>query len=305
MTAWRRLLEPFIRTARTVTQARLWGLAFILASFATFLSGLAALVWIFVAADAEGYFPLIELLLLGLPILLIFGCSAGCLKICDFFRQRMHDLQAQDLWAHLESENLTIPKYVLYLRPFDSTGEVTESAETESRMAFDDRYRTHRDFELESQLADATRDFCAFVGLGKSLEHIGAGRIEVDDASWKYAILKLMSNARLIIMVPVINPGTLWELDQVIENSWVSKTLFINVPERNRFLWIGPKFVQSDDWPVIQERLARAGFRLPEFSKGGGSVFFGAHPNKPRKRRISIADRNQLKRVIKSTRTLN
>jgi len=92
---WQGPFKVLARRALTTIQARLWGMAFMMTSFMTFLLGAAALVWIFIVADAAGDFPVVELLLLGLPSLLIFGFSRGCLKVCSAFRQRMHDLQAQ------------------------------------------------------------------------------------------------------------------------------------------------------------------------------------------------------------------
>jgi len=299
------LVRRQILRARTVTQARLWGLAFMLMGFFAFLAGHAFIIWIGLTAFAEGYFPLVEFLVFAVPIAFVFALSWSCLIVCDFFRQRLHDIQAQSLWSRIDSDSKSIPKYVLYLRSFDSTGAIVETELLESKSSDGTTRVQKRTYELETQLADAVGDLCPFVALGKSLEHIGAGRIEVGDENWKAAISKLMERARLIIMVPVVNPGTMWELDQVIERGWVSKTLFINIPERQKWLWFGSKFQQSDDWPFVQKKLNEAGFTLPAFANSGRFIFFGPRPDKPKKRRLDITSKGHLKRTLWATRTLN
>lgn len=298
------MLKSRLLKLNSSAEARTLGQTFLAISFLFGSIGVGSIAYAYFFSVYSDYFPIVELILIGIPLLLVLLAAFLSFEAVEVCRQRMLDLEAQEILSAIEATQVPIPKYVLYLRPFDSTGRVLQDVHYESTDSRGEKRVRHKRFELEAQFAEAARRTCAFIGLGQSLEHVGAGRIEVDDQSWKEAIRKLMQNARLIVMVPVTNPGTLWELDQIIENSWLSKTLLLNIPEEER-IWDKPRFQQSDDWPLIQQRLANAGFSLPSFSKSGRIIFFRSSGRPPMVRRLKIEDQGNLYRTLRATKRLN
>jgi hypothetical protein len=245
------------------TVARRWGsfckigsfVALALAPVAFFLNPLEWVPW-FVSAPAyfriAGYvFPI------GFCIALSgFLCNAGLL--C---RQRTYDLLSEALLAKLSTSSKADDPFILYLRPFVSTGAVT----TPMRM------------ELEEQLSAAVRPFGRFVALGSSLEKevgfepgsdIVAGRIKCTDAHWQEAVRHLMREALLIVIVASSRPGTRWEIEHVLAEYYITKTVFIDVPNTS--------FRFAQEWDEIGRLLWSRGYQWPADDPRGQFVYFGA-----------------------------
>ncbi len=129
--------------------------------------------------------------------------------------------------------------YVLYLRPFTSTGKIRVLLKHEEKS-----YRRinlmikHRKPEtnnvwgdLETTLTEAIEPFASLIALGKPGEYVGAGRIQTDDLHWKDEFIVLANNARQILIVPSTHDGTKWELDRLFsDESLLGKTVFIIPP---------------------------------------------------------------------------
>lgn len=54
----------------------------------------------------------------------------------------------------------------------------------------------------------------------------GAHRERVTDEEWKNKVLDYMRMAALIILMPSHSPGVLWEIEQIIKNGYLGKTIF-------------------------------------------------------------------------------
>lgn len=182
----------------------------------------------------------------------------------QIFEQRLLDLRADSLLRSVELDNAENHQgFILYLRPFESTNKI------HGKMLFH-----NQPVELETQLAKAARKVAPFVALGLSLEHVGAGRIKTDEANWKKTATTLMNRARLIVLMPATNPGTLWELDQIIARGFIHKTLFLNAPQK--LLSLRSQFDQKRHWPVIAQRLEANGVALPKVAvRFGRLIYFG------------------------------
>ena len=109
-------------------------------------------------------------------------------QISGRYRQLADDLRAQLLLKSIVDGASSHP-YVLYLRPFKSTGAYT----TRMRAG---KYTSHEDFE--SLLRSAARPIGPFVALGQTLEWVGgAARIESTESSWQAAAEALQHSSEL------------------------------------------------------------------------------------------------------------
>jgi hypothetical protein len=182
-------------------------------------------------------------------------------KLC---RQRRDDLLAEALFAKISSDADVDEPFVLYLRPFVSTGAFTHVV----------RFAKGRqlNYELEEELSHAVRPFGPLIALGESLEHLGAGRIKSTDANWRETVSRLMRKALLIVTVPSSRPGTLWEIEQLLAENWITKTVFIDAPNTSAT----PSFAQEMEWGEIGRLLASRGYEWPFDDPKGCLIFFGA-----------------------------
>jgi hypothetical protein len=222
----------------------------------------------------------------GVPAFLFVLSTIPWLAVRQF-KQRAADLEAQFIKenvinrsslpggkkSELTNEAPEIiclnPTFFLYLRPFSSTNSMTVSASDVSG-----RIITVREFEDE--LANAARPFAPLIGAGKSLEHIGVGRVEMMEGDWMATIRVLMENANLIILIPAVNPGTWWEINQLLTNKWIEKVIVVN--PRDSILNFRSQ--QKEAWEKFQALLAEHGYNLPNFRRSGRLIFFGAS-NRP------------------------
>jgi len=157
--------------------------------------------------------------------------------------------------------------FFLYLRPFDTTNrfQLTDaytnlfSWETWERDGFDDIER------VVSRTLEATHPLIA---LGRPGEHRGAARLPTSDLEWKVAVLDLIDRAKLIIIVPGPNPGTVWELEQLTRGNHLPKCLFI-MPPSDLLFYRCADGVLSKEWDILRSQCNGFGLDLPEYRSGG------------------------------------
>jgi hypothetical protein len=141
--------------------------------------------------------------------------------------QRLRDRLAQALSSQFAIGGFPkgVSGFCLYLRPFTSTGQLPvctrESSITYKYPAVIGKERTedkqdHAD--LETLLAMAMGSKTPLIALGMPGEQVGAGRIETTERNWKTEFQRLASKATAILVLPSIQPGTLWELHQILED---------------------------------------------------------------------------------------
>jgi hypothetical protein len=83
---------------------------------------------------------------------------------------------------------------------------------------------------FEQALAAALSPFGAFVAIGRPGERLpllGAARTYETEEAWQGAALELMTSAKLIVMIAGTTSGLQWELDQILEQDWQGKLLFV------------------------------------------------------------------------------
>lgn len=221
----------------------------------------------------------------------------GLSKLEEIELQKARDAKAQELYEDLPRK--TRP-YCLYLRGFDSTGEIKTFQASDIFIYIAKcitiallmatlvgtllipsvvRWRRVRHLiELEELLAQAAEATGELVGLGRHGEHAGAGRIEVDDDEWQLAVSKLVEQADLIFLIPHHTPGTLWEVEQMLDSDNMHKLIVVKPPNRTRLL--GKKYDPGKHWPLVADKFQSRNYELPsEFSedeKAGicGRLFF-------------------------------
>ena len=221
------------------------------------------------------------------------------------FRQRARDAFAASVFGQLQSGRKP-PAFSLYLRPFNFTGQAATAdllaGALQQGAGTASRYLSKIAFDLEAPLMRATAGVAPLVCLGQPLDHIGAGRILVPDEGWKEAIHLLMAQADCIFIIPSTRPGTLWEIDSMVETGTIKKCVFIDLKDSKKAHEL---FRQEKEWPDIRTSLLAAGFELPDNSKSG-SIFAFAGTKQPRFQkkfsRSASAMRNLVRKVLRSAK---
>ncbi|MBU6372701.1 MAG: hypothetical protein KJS97_08230 [Alphaproteobacteria bacterium] len=220
-------------------------------------------------------------------------------ELGDLSLQHARDLKAQAIYDAL-GRGETPPPYVVYLRPFSSTDQVETvamSAVASGMQGSALGFVVSR-YELEQQIERATRHFGPLVCLGQSLEHVGAGRIAVDEASWKDAVLKLCEKAALIVMLPSSRAGTLWEIEHVLASNLIDRTVFVDPP--NAAIANKKRYDQSREWRTVREAFAAKGFTMPPDSRVGRLLFFGTARAPTLLARLDIDAEDNIARFFRS-----
>jgi hypothetical protein len=200
----------------------------------------------------------------ALLIFVFFATMIVCAllgQIGQRYGQLAEDLRAQLLFRSLAG-GASLRPYVLYLRPFKSTGAYL----TRIRAG---KYTSYEDFER--LLRTAAHSIGPLVALGETLELVGgAARIVSTESSWKTAAETLMRRAQVIVILPASHAGTLWELGRLIDQKWIAKTVFIDAANDSR-----TTFAQETEWGHVVRLLARHGYRLPGDTPRGQVIAFG------------------------------
>lgn len=186
------------------------------------------------------------------------------------------------------------PPYTLYLRPFASTGafeSVGMGVGTPGTVGA----MMGAKIELEAQVERAVRPLGPLVALGRPLEHIGAGRIEVGEDNWRQAAQLLMSNARLLVMLPSSRHGTLEEIEMLMDTGLIERTVLIDPPNIER----SKDFDHASEWRHVQAAFAKRGFEVPAETRLGRLLFYGDRRAPLFKERLDIDADDRIERIFR------
>ena len=168
-------------------------------------------------------------------------------------------------------------EFSLYLRPFILDNEINISPDIRSDEIFSSFLMTN----FENCVAQAVDKTHPIVSLGTERASFGPGASSTHDDRWKDVILDLMEHASLIIVVPIIQPATMWEIQQIFIKNYLSKTVFIVPPykflslsDRNKL----PGQILDSIYRSGIEKLHRVGINLP-FVNSNGGLFWLHSPN--------------------------
>lgn len=162
--------------------------------------------------------------------------------------------------------------FSLYLRAFETTARMPYEAGF-SVSAVDLRQADDAETDLETGLAEAVEGDIPLVALGKPGEHHGAGRILTSDDRWQSDLALLADKATILFMVPSVRPGTLWEVDRIISDRLLHKTIWFQPPTRtgwlrkltrrqNEFDWVAA-------WGPIAAQLRSRDIDFPDYDRQG------------------------------------
>jgi hypothetical protein len=227
-------------------------------------------------------------------------------RIAELSGQHARDLRAASIFAAV-AEGAPPPRpYTLYLRPFASTDrfaeEVLSAAGASLAAGQGLLYAGAARVELEAQLEQATRPLGELVALGQPLEHIGAGRVLVDEDKWQDAVQALTRFAELIVILPSSRPGTLWEIERLLDGNLIPRTVLIDAPNSQQRAKDG--FAQNREWAQVREAFAARGYEMPEDSPAGVLLYFGTEKTPQVRARLDIDAEHNIRRFFKRVLTL-
>jgi hypothetical protein len=226
-----------------------------------------------------------------------FGlCALGMVllfRVYRLCRQRVDDLAAADVYAWIVAGQTPLEPYILYLRPFASTNAV--------HVIVRINYKSTMTVELEEELAIAVRPIGHLITLGESLEHFGAGRIVSSEAGWQEAARRLIHHAALIIVLPSTRPGTLWEIEYLLANGYMRKTVFLDVPN---IRVASSHFAQQTEWAGVGALVTASGYQWPADSPEGALIFFGTSKTPQIVEPLNLRDTPHLREAIGRIREL-
>jgi hypothetical protein len=155
----------------------------------------------------------------------------------------------------------------LYLRPFDSTNAYRLSDQHLNLFSWELWERDGFD-DIERLVARALKPTATLITLGRPGEHRGAARVLTTEAEWRNEVALLCEAARLIVIIPSSNPGTLWELKHIKIFNYAKKTIFIMPPSDNVYYVSNAKSV-STQWKSTRQACKEIGISLPAHQPGG------------------------------------
>jgi hypothetical protein len=268
--------------------AALLGLVAYAAAAAWLIAALIAIAWLLTRgsfAEWQTLAAVTAAILAGAAGVTLFSTLA------ELYGQRRRDARAAAIFAALQSGG-DAPPFTLYLRPFVSTGAFRDVGAPIGGGAAG---MIGTSIELEAQIERAVRPLGPLICLGKPLEHIGAGRILVDEDNWKQAVRLLMTKARLVIMLPSSRLGTLEEIEMILDSDIIKRTVVIDPPNIAR----SKNYDHRGEWKHIQQAFAKRGFEVPEETRLGRLLYYGPERAPKFKERLDIDAEDRIERLFR------
>src|SRR5262249_15214686 len=123
------------------------------------------------------------------------------------------------------------------------------------------------DYQPEETIMSGFKKLMPIVALGKPGEVQGVGLILMNENTWKDAASGLLRHSSLILCIPSSHPGTVWEMDEIIRNGYLSKAVFLMPPDPSD---PSKKFLSKkcntilDDWNLAAAHVRDNGQVIPE-----------------------------------------
>ncbi len=219
-----------------------------------------------------------------------------------WFEQRQRDIDADRIFQSLNGDQPLDEMFILYLRPFVSTGKI--GAETTNVIGLRSGPIGQTQFavmsdrvEFEEEIEKALRPLGKLVALGKPLEHMGAGRIRVEDEVWQDAIKLLIDRAEMIVLLPSPRPGTCWEVEHLLTSGALKKTIVVDPPNDR-----GSDEDEYDpvaEWAGVRETFLAHGYVLPEDEEEGSLMIFGEGTQPIKTSKIGLGGENKIRKFAK------
>jgi hypothetical protein len=168
-----------------------------------------------------------------------------------------------------------VGKFALFLRPFYVTGKLHLQVmvpTTVNPANYSTQTYTVLDYKLEETIISGFKKLMPIVALGKPGEVQGVGRILMSENTWKDAASELLRHSSLILCIPSSHPGTVWELDEIIRNGYLSKAVFLmpSDPSDPSKKFFSKKWkTMIDDWNLAAAHMRSHGLVIPEYREDG------------------------------------
>lgn len=150
--------------------------------------------------------------------------------------------------------------FILYLRSFAAEHEMPA-------LRLDPWGRINLEDALASGLEEAG---WPLIALGDAdLPAFGAGRAQTDDPTWQEDLVRLGTHSDLVLVTPTATRGTSWEMEWIVINKLLRKTIFVMppAPSEARPWW-------EEQWQQLQRWSRYLGLWFPDYDPDG--VFFSS-----------------------------
>lgn len=164
--------------------------------------------------------------------------------------------------------------FVLYLRPFDIT----------DKLSLTGLSAWWGGLEIEALVHDSCRGIGKLVALGRPGESVGAGKMRTNEQDWQSRFCALAERSSCIVVIPASNDGTFFEVSWIVQNSALSKTVFMMLPQTRRrvhlfdFGFNDPLYQEySKRWEDFRNRAVELGLKFPAYVRNGALLRFDAN----------------------------
>jgi len=143
---------------------------------------------------------------------------------------------ANNLYGKYISNGNNTLDFALYLRPFNSKGLVKKRNLLARLNPLDFRNYIHTNnwITLEENLNTTMKKLGhPFICIDNPKETLNIGSILMSESNWRNKVSPLIQDAKMILMLPSQQTGTLWEFEKILHDGLIEKTLFI-LPGLNR-----------------------------------------------------------------------
>ena len=207
--------------------------------------------------------------------------------------QQDRDRFAAELIACLRGNDTPDAPFSLYIRPFFTDTKLLADGRVRDPgqvlVSPSDLAELGHPRDAERAAAHALDGFAPLVALGKTERRLGAGKVMTTDQDWQDDFRRLSALAERIVVIPIAQPSTLWELTQIASDpALAGKTVFVR--PANRFhLDFGFKPGRrlkrfSSIWEASRRMLRGVLPQLPPFAGGirllsldGNAAFRSSH----------------------------
>jgi hypothetical protein len=173
------------------------------------------------------------------------------------------------------ADNAATPPFTLFLRPFFTDGKIIDADGLEPSIAAIGISLMERGSAADGERAFAQlfEKRAPLIALGRPDLRLGAGKVDAENLNWRETVLALARRAERIIVVPLAQPATLWELEQIAADETLrSKTVFL-VPNNRGGL--ASRFAPDESlksirsiWEWSRAKLRLAFPHMPAFQGG-------------------------------------
>jgi len=164
--------------------------------------------------------------------------------------------------------------FSLYLRPFI----FDELIKNKITHGTSDSFTRLTGDHFENLLCLAVDRHHPIVSIGGARAKFGPGGHRIEDADWQTCIKNLMLEAEKIFIVPIAQPSTLWEVQQIVRHGHLQKTFFVVPPLKSVILQkdnvIGRGSTAGDLYFHSHAEMEKLGIALPKLDELGGIFWY-------------------------------